>query len=75
MRCFAALDGSADLPPDQDLTFACPRCETDVAEHWYGPCDACRVALRASVRGTARDVDAEYEPKMNVTPNAVALKE
>jgi hypothetical protein len=32
--------------------------------------------LRATIRADARDVDiAEYEPKMNVTPNAVALKD
>ncbi len=29
-----------------------------------------------SIRGEAREiVIAEYEPKMNVTPNAVALKD
>jgi hypothetical protein len=28
------------------------------------------------LRGEARDIElAEYEPKMNVTPNAVALKD
>jgi hypothetical protein len=32
--------------------------------------------LRATLGGEASDVAAEaYEPKMNVTPNAVALKE
>jgi hypothetical protein len=32
--------------------------------------------LRATVRAEQRDIDAPaYEPKLNVTPNAVALKE
>ena len=32
--------------------------------------------LRAKYQGQARVVEvAEYEPKMNVTPNAVALKD
>jgi hypothetical protein len=47
-----------------------------VAEHWYGPCETCREALRATMRGTPGDVVvAAYEPKVNVTPNAVAMKE
>jgi hypothetical protein len=40
-----------------------------------GPCDACIAELDAKYTGEARAVEAaEYEPKMNVTPNAVALK-
>ena len=59
-----------------DLTFDCPRCAASVRERVYGPCASCRDALRASIAGTARDVEAaEYTPKMNVTPNAVATKE
>ena len=43
---------------------------------FYGPCDECRVALRAVYADLARDVEVDdYEPKMNVTPNAVASKE
>ena len=63
--------------PDADLLeFACPRCRTAVAETFYGPCAACREALVASLGGEARDVEvAAYEPKRNVTPNAVASKE
>jgi hypothetical protein len=58
------------------LSFVCPRCTTGVAERLYGPCADCRQALRSSVRGEAREVDAAvYEPKMNVTPNAVAVKD
>jgi NMD protein affecting ribosome stability and mRNA decay len=56
--------------------FACPRCGTDVTENFYGPCQSCRIELRAKYLGEGRVVEvAEYEPKMNVTPNAVALKD
>ena len=42
----------------------------------YGPCPSCRGELRAKFRAEGRVVEvAEYEPKMNVTPNAVALKD
>ena len=45
-------------------------------QRFYGPCDRCREELRAAVAGEAHAVEAEaYEPKMNVTPNAVALKD
>ncbi|MGH9138790.1 MAG: hypothetical protein ACRD0G_17395 [Acidimicrobiales bacterium] len=58
------------------MEFTCPRCQTDVDEPLYGPCGACRAALRAAFAGEARDVEVvEYEPKTNVTPNAVALKD
>ena len=56
--------------------FTCPRCDTEVNEEFYGPCSECRAGLRAAHLGEKRDVDvADYEPKMNVTPNAVASKE
>lgn len=43
---------------------------------FYGPCESCRQELRASFERAARVVElAEYEPKMNVTSNAVALKD
>jgi hypothetical protein len=59
-----------------DASFSCPRCGSEVSERFYGPCDGCRAALRAALGGPARAVEvAEYEPKMNVTPNAVALKD
>jgi len=59
-----------------DLNVTCPRCGTAVVQRFYGPCDSCRATLRASLGGDAREVVvAEYEPKMNVTPNAVALKD
>ena len=54
----------------------CPRCSTRHDGRFYGPCESCRVELRATQGGEGRHVEvAEYEPKMNVTPNAVALKD
>jgi len=65
-----------DTATDELLDITCPRCEQPVAVRFYGPCDACRDLLRAEQAGTVREVEVEaYEPKMNVTPNAVALKE
>lgn len=69
---------SPTAPDDLDAgpTFDCPRCQRSVAEEYYGPCAPCRDELRATIGGDAREVDTvEYEPKMNVTPNAVALKD
>jgi hypothetical protein len=58
------------------LSFACPRCTANVDEAFYGPCTSCRDELRAKYLGEGRIVEvAEYVPKMNVTPNAVALKD
>lgn len=58
------------------MEFACPRCRADVTDDFYGPCEDCRLQLRAHFRNEGRVVQlAEYEPKMNVTPNAVALKD
>jgi hypothetical protein len=65
------MTASADL-----LAFTCPRCRAGVEERTYGPCTSCRDELRAKFAGEGRVVDvAEYVPKMNVTPNAVALKD
>lgn len=58
------------------LTIVCPRCGATARERWYGPCGQCRDSMRAALGGEARDIEAgSYEPKMNVTPNAVALKD
>lgn len=58
------------------MTITCPRCGVEHEERFYGPCTSCRDALRAKFLGEGRDVEvAEYVPKMNVTPNAVALKD
>jgi len=54
----------------------CPRCRRDVDERFYGPCSSCRDELRAALQREGRIVAlAEYEPKLNVTPNAVATKD
>lgn len=64
------------MEPPEPLTFACPRCHTEVSEPDYGPCPACRQQLRATLGTAPRQVEvAEYEPKVNVTPNAVATKD
>lgn len=58
------------------LDITCPRCGEAVSARFYGPCDTCRDDLRARIGTEARAVEAEaYVPKMNVTPNAVALKD
>jgi len=61
---------------DTTTAFDCPRCARAVEERFYGPCSSCRSDLRAQLGGDQREaVDAAYEPKMNVTPNAVASRE
>jgi hypothetical protein len=58
------------------VEFSCPRCQSTVVEEYYGPCPTCRRDLVAKFADLGRTVEvAEYEPKMNVTPNAVALKD
>ena len=58
------------------LSFECPRCTMPVNERFYGPCSGCRAVLRTNLGGDARDVEvAAYEPKMNVVPNQVAMKD
>jgi hypothetical protein len=67
---------SDGIEGDELLGFDCPRCGQAAEARFYGPCSQCRAALRAALGGEARDVErAEYEPKMNVTPNAVATRE
>jgi hypothetical protein len=73
-------DAAPSLPPEpaegELLAFTCPRCRLEVSEELYGPCTSCRTTLRAVIGGEARDVEeADYVPKMNVTPNAVASKD
>jgi len=56
----------------------CPRCgTTQTGSEFYGVCEQCSGELRSTFDGIARDdvAAAAYEPKMNVTPNAVASKE
>jgi hypothetical protein len=63
--------------PTQGPTgFDCPRCGATLESDYYGPCGECRRVLRATITTDAREVEsAGYEPKMNVTPNAVATKD
>jgi hypothetical protein len=58
------------------MDFSCPRCATEVVADFYGPCDECRTQLRAAMARAGSDVEAAaYEPKMNVVPNQVAIKD
>ena len=57
-------------------TMACLRCGAEAVLRFAGPCPECATELRTKYRGVARTVEgAEYVPKMNVTPNAVALRD
>ena len=57
------------------IEVTCPRCGRDATVRFYGPCDDCRAELRRT-GSEARVVEvADYEPKMNVTPNAVATRD
>ena len=61
---------------DELLAFECPRCSAQVQARFYGPCANCHDQLRRTQGSDAREVAvADYEPKMNVTPNAVATKD
>ena len=64
-------------PVQFDLSsYPCPRCEKTMAADSYGPCQDCVAELKASQQSEATgEAAAAYEPKMNVTPNAVALKD
>jgi len=77
VRGFGSLVWHAPpMEPVDTTAFVCPRCEQPASEDFYGPCTQCREALGALFQGEAREVANEaYEPKMNVTPNAVALKD
>jgi hypothetical protein len=71
---------SADASPP----FSCPRCARPVtpsdrdADRFYGPCASCRAELRAKYGQQASagaGVEEAFEPKMNVVPNQVAMKD
>lgn len=74
----ACWDDVVGPVPDDDAAlqpFDCPRCGTRVSERLWGPCSSCREDLRA-MGGPGREVAAPaYVPKVNVTPNAVALRD
>jgi len=59
-----------------NLAFDCPRCRRPVEAPYYGPCEVCLGELRLRYQAERTEVaQVAYEPKMNVTPNAVALKD
>ena len=61
------------FPP---VAMPCLRCGADAMMRFAGPCPQCAADLHEKFQGIAREVEgAAYEPKMNVTPNAVALKD
>jgi hypothetical protein len=62
-----------DFPPEEQ---PCLRCGEPAQLAFAGPCPRCAAELRATMGGEHREVEAAaYVPKMNVTPNAVALKD
>jgi hypothetical protein len=62
-----------DLTP---IEWDCLRCGETHPMRFRTVCPRCRDELRASLAREAKDVEvAAYEPKMNVTPNAVASKD
>lgn len=68
----SADPSAADGTPDQE----CLRCAKTAPMRFRGLCRECRAELVERFRRDAREIEvAEYEPKMNVTPNAVALKD
>jgi hypothetical protein len=69
--------GQIRVDPDEypEVGLACLRCGAPARMRFAGPCADCVEELRTTMRGEAHAVDAEYVPKTNVTPNAVALKE
>lgn len=63
-------------PTFEPRATTCLRCGQPATLRFAGPCPACASELHAKFPGTAREVVVEgYTPKMNVTPNAVALKD
>ena len=61
------------FPPE---VMPCLRCGAETPLRFTGPCPACTAELRAKFQGVARAIGGDdYVPKMNVTPNAVALKD
>ncbi len=62
-----------DLTPE---LMECMRCHHEAPMRFYGLCTACREELHEKYAGQEHTIEvAAYEPKMNVTPNAVALKD
>ena len=67
------MDDELDLTP---IEMDCIRCRARALMRFYGLCSTCRDELYVEFAAEGRVLAvAEYEPKMNVTPNAVALKD
>jgi hypothetical protein len=60
------------FPPEP---MPCLRCGAETMLRFAGPCAACAQELRAKFARESRAMTDEYVPKLNVTPNAVALKD
>lgn len=68
--------GGAVTEATEATDIRCPRCHQPAAARFYGPCDACRTELRATMGGEGRHVEvAAFEPRANVVPNHVATRE
>ena len=62
-----------DLSP---VEMECMRCRRPEPMRFYGVCMPCREELRHKFDREEKVVEmSEYVPKMNVTPNAVAVKD
>ncbi|MGZ4803532.1 MAG: hypothetical protein ACXVJW_14095 [Acidimicrobiia bacterium] len=60
----------------EPLETTCMRCGKPARLRFAGPCPDCVGELTVRFPGIARQVEAEeYSPKVNVTANAVALKD
>jgi hypothetical protein len=60
----------------EPLDTTCMRCGQAARLRFAGPCESCVAELTVRFPGIARPVEAdEYVPKVNVTANAVALKD
>jgi hypothetical protein len=60
----------------EPIDTTCMRCRQPARLRFAGPCPDCVAELTVRFPGIAREVATEeYTPKMNVTPNAVALKD
>lgn len=65
---------------ETSTSLVCPRCGHPADGRFYGPCTRCREELVARYESTTGDPDqpaesARFEPKMNVVPNQVAIKD
>ena len=68
-------DNPAPIETPAPVEMECMRCRKTASMRFYGLCPACRDELYVKFDRPPRELEVdEYEPKMHVTPNAVALK-